>query len=280
MSLGAEQRSPEQVAPRWLVFLHVPRTAGTTFVHILERQYGGDGVLRLYDSTFGDELAALSRDELDRVRVVAGHFYFGAHVHLPGPCRYLTFLRDPVERVISHYYFVRRQPEHYLHTAASNMGLAEYVESCGRAEPNNDQTRLLAGRALATSDGAWSPEMFDAAVSNLDNHFVVGLTEEFDASLVSMRRLVRWNRPALYVARNVGARPTDGEVSADVHQLIRSYNALDVELYRHGRERFDRQLAAHGSALTREIRLFRVLNRLYALSQRGSGWRRKSLRAA
>src|SRR5438552_2491662 len=118
---GAARESP----PRWLIFLHIPRTAGTTFVRILERQYGAGAVLDLYDSTVGDRVAALTSGDMEHLRVVAGHFSFGAHRHLPGSCRYVTFLRDPVERVVSHYYFVRRQPEHYLHPAASTLSLAE-----------------------------------------------------------------------------------------------------------------------------------------------------------
>ena len=141
------------------------------------------------------------------------------------------------------------------------MTLEEYVESCGAAEPNNDQTRLLAGRELATADGSWSPEMLPAAVHNLDEHFAVGLTERFDASLIAMRELLGWRRP-FYVSRNVGTRPND-VLHADTRELIAAYNALDVELYRHARERFELQIARRGRSFARRVRTFSRLNALY-----------------
>jgi len=243
-----------------LVFLHIPKTAGSTLVGVLEREYGPGAVLDLYDSTFGDEVAALTPEEIGRTRVVAGHFYFGVHERLPGPCHYVTFLRDPVERVVSHYGFVQRQPEHYLHEAASTLSLREYVRSCGRAEPNNDQTRLLAGRKLASSDGGSSRAMLPVAKRNLDRHAVVGLTEAFDASLLLMRRIFGWGLP-FYVSRNIGDRGK--VVDPDTRELILTHNDLDAELNRYGRERFENEIRELGDAFARELRVFRVLNRVY-----------------
>jgi Galactose-3-O-sulfotransferase len=250
-----------------LIFLHLPKTAGSTFRRILERQYGSDAVLGLYESTFGDEVARLTPEQMGSTRVLAGHFYFGVHHHLPGPWSYLTFLRDPVERVISHYHFVRRQPEHYLYEAASAMSVSEYVRFCGQAEPNNDQTRLLAGAAMASGDGMSAPAMLPAAKRNLDCLAAVGLTEAFDASLVLMRRVFGWRRP-FYVRQNVrDQRSGIQAVTADEREVIGTYNALDVELYRHACERFRRDRAALGDVFAREVRMFSGLNALYGRLQ-------------
>lgn len=269
---GKEASHPgngDQLAVAVLIFLHLPKTAGSTLLHVLERQYGSDAVLGLYESRFGEETATLTSEQIGRTRVIAGHFYFGVHEYLPGKCSYLTFLRDPVERVVSHYHFVRRQPEHYLHEAASAMSMTEYVQFCGKAEPNNDQTRLLAGAGMASRDGTCAPDMLPAAKRNLDSHAVVGLTEAFDASLVLMRHIFGWGRP-LYVRQNVREERLGIHVSADEREVIRAYNALDVELYRDARERFCRDVAAQGDAFAWEVRRFRSLNALHG-KLRGSG---------
>src|SRR4030095_15973884 len=125
-----------------------------------------------------------------------GHLYFGAHAFLSQPCTYLTMLRDPVDRVISHYNYVRHQPSHYLYHEACRMSLRDYVEFCGRQEPNNDQTRLLAGERNVPNFGQCSEEMLNIAKRNLADHFaVVGLTEEFDRSLIIMKRVFKWRDP-------------------------------------------------------------------------------------
>lgn len=256
-AVGRDTRTPV------LIFLHLPKTAGSTVVRILEREYGSDAVLPLYDSTFGDEVAELAADEAARTRAIAGHFYFGVHEHVPGRCRYFTFLREPIGRIVSHYHFVRGQPKHYLHEAATSMSIASYVEFCGDAEPNNDQTRLLAGRETAPPDGTCTPEMLPVAKRNLDRHDVVGLTDEFDRSLLLLAQAFGWRRP-YYVKENVSRRGRRREeLDDETRGAIVARNALDVELYRYGRELFERQVAEHDEALSRELRTFVRANGLY-----------------
>jgi hypothetical protein len=258
----ASERAKPASGEEILIFLHIPKTAGSTVVHVLEQQYGLEGLLKMYDSTFGDEVAALSDEELSRTRAIVGHFYFGLHNRLPRPCRYLTFLREPVERVVSHYEFARRRPEHYLHQQASTMSLPDYVRFCGAAEPNNDQTRLLADREMASTDGTCSPAMLSAAKRNLGLHAAVGFTEEFDTSLVLMRRVFGWRRP-FYVRHNVRGRRLDEPLPGHVREVIEVHNSLDIELYRHARDRFRDLVAEQGERLDREVRVFRQLNALY-----------------
>lgn len=240
-----------------LVFIHVPRTAGTTFVGILDRLYGRDAVLELYGSEPEAAWEGLTPEGAARIRVVVGHVAYGVHERLPMPCRYLTFLRDPVDRVISHYRYVRTQPGHYLHEVAMGMSLAGFVQSCGPYEPNNDQTRLWAGAERGPSD----PEMLPVAKSNLEAA-VVGLTAEFDASVMLMRRLLSWRLP-LYVPRNVTRRRSDAAgPGPEVRELILARNALDVELYSFAAERFERQIGELGRRFAGEVGAFRAINAL------------------
>jgi hypothetical protein len=189
------------------------------------------------------------------------HFYFGVHAYFPGNCSYLTFFRDPVARVFSHYHFVRGQPEHYLHEAASAMSMTETSSSAARPEPVTTR-RLLADAGMASRDGTCAPDMLPAAKRNLDSHAVVGLTEAFDASLVLMRHVFGWGRP-LYVRQNVREQRLGIHLSAGEREVIRTCNALDVELYRHARARLGRDVAAQGDAFAWEVRMFRSLNALH-----------------
>lgn len=241
-----------------VLFMHLPRTAGTTFVQILERQYGPNGVLRAYDVAPGAAWRALPDERRSEIRAVVGHFAYGAHEGLPPGSRYLSFLRDPVERVVSHYRYVRAQPDHYLHESATGLTLAEYVESCGANEPNNDQTRLWAG----AEHGACSPELLPVAKANLEGA-VIGLTAEFDASVMLIRRLLGWRLP-LYVPRNAAGRrsPVPG-LDADVRELILARNALDLELYAFAAERFENRVREAGRRFGRDVSAFRALNALY-----------------
>jgi hypothetical protein len=247
-----------------VIFLHLPKSAGSTLVHILERQYGQDKVLKHYDSFYGEGVAELPEDRKENLRALVGHFYFGAHQSMSKPATYITILRDPVKRIISHYHYVRREPSHYLYPVAQKLTLSEYVIHCGNAEPNNDQVRLLSGREHALDDGTWSEAMLPTAKKNLRESFsVAGLVEEFDRSLILMKRILGWSIP-FYVKQNVSRfNKEEGRVDPETIRVIRAYNELDADLYAYARHLLAEQVRCHGGSLERELRLFRTLNALY-----------------
>jgi hypothetical protein len=246
-----------------LIFLHLPRTAGTTLAHILARQYGETALLRLYDSSSGEELSSMSTSQLEAVRVIMGHFSFGAHRFLQHESAYFTVLREPVSRVISHYSFVRRSPTHYLYETAQGLGLPEFVASCGLEEPNNDQTRMLAGEHRLTGSARSAERVLGAAKEHLRDHFAVtGLTEDFDRSILLMKRVFDWKAP-YYARENVSrGRPSSQRLSSETLRVIAAHNQLDLALYQFARDIFAAQLQQHGGSLESELRSFRRMNSL------------------
>jgi hypothetical protein len=248
-----------------LIFLHLPKTAGSTLAKVIRRQYGANSCLELYGSSSGQEITVLPGKEFSQVRVVIGHFHFGVHRFLSSPANYLTVLRDPVERVISHYYYVRRSPEHYLHPIASRLSLGDYSAACGLAEPNNDQTRMLTGEHPEANSGVCTPEMLPAALEHLRIFFpVVGITEDFDRSLLLIKRAYGWRLP-LYTRENVSRRPRRSSIPPGEIRTIVAHNQLDCTLYAHALQSFSDQVRAQGPDFERELAAFRRLNALYSV---------------
>jgi hypothetical protein len=257
-----------------LIFLHVPKTAGSTFRHIIQRQYDSSSILHLYDSDFGEELSAISPNQIDRLRVVMGHFYFGAHNFLSQPTTYITFLRDPIERVISHYYYARHAPAHHFYDSARKMSLNEFVEYSSRMSTNsgtalgyfsdNDQTRQLAGECGVPSFRTSSDEMLNIAKKNLADHFaLVGITEEFDRSLILISKLLGWRHP-FYTKQNVTSRhPHKEELPRETLRVLQAHNQLDLELYRYAKELFQDRIQAQGPSFENQLQRFRKLNTTY-----------------
>lgn len=94
-----------------------------------------------------EEFKSLPDEEKRRIRCLRGHMWFGLHKYLPQLASYITILRDPIDRVISHYHFVKRAPTHRLHeeVISRKLKLGEYV-SCGISpELSNGQVRLISG---------------------------------------------------------------------------------------------------------------------------------------
>jgi hypothetical protein len=258
-----------------IIFLHVPKTAGSTLRHIIEREHDPTRLLHLYDSDFAEELAAIPQTRMARLRVVMGHFYFGAHTFLSQPSAYITFLRDPIDRVISEYYFVRRSPAHHFHDSARRISLEEFVKYCS----DNNQTRQLAGRCGVPSLGTDSSEMLNTAKKNLAEYFsVVGVTEEFDSSLILISRLMGWRHP-FYVRKNVTRHhPGKEQLRPETLRVVQAYNELDLELHSYARKLLHEQIRQCGPSFERELRWFKTMNPVYGrLYLAGRGVRRRAM---
>jgi|AntRauTorckE5430_2_1112549.scaffolds.fasta_scaffold00829_2 hypothetical protein len=227
-----------------LIFLHIPKSAGSTILPIFKRQYKRDSFFVPGNhpdlSAIKEKLASTSS-----LRLCFGHMDFGMHDVVGQPYKYATILRDPIERVISQYYYVKRQPKHHLYNQAfekNNFSLAEYVESGLSTELNNGQVRILIGaggfhKNLHTKHnilfGKCKPWMLEEAKLNIEKYFVFcGLQEYFDESLVLMKKELNWKKHIGYVSQNITSqRKKSFEFEKNTLDIIKKYNSLDIKLY-------------------------------------------------
>jgi len=101
------------------IYLHIPKCAGTTIRNNLMSAFESDEVINLYRDRYMpfhisgyDEakkhLTSLSSEQKNRIKLIFGHFvYYGIHELFDRECRYITFLRHPLDRTISHYNWAR-----------------------------------------------------------------------------------------------------------------------------------------------------------------------------
>jgi hypothetical protein len=246
---------------RKLIFLHIPKTAGTTLRTIINWQYPPRTTLIGSGFELRNKLRNLPEQRRRKIRVLQGHMPFGLHEYLSGPVDYITILRDPVDRVLSTYCFILTRPMHplYEEVASMNMSLREFVNSERFPQVSNQQTRVISGGLRDN----FSAQALEAAKSNLSTHFsAVGFTERFDESLVLFKRLLGW-RNIYYYKRNVTRdRPRRCEIPNSTIRLIEKNNILDMELYEFATQRFNEALSEQGSSFQDEVCNFQRLNKM------------------
>jgi len=232
-----------------LVFVHIPKTAGTTLRTVLSMNEpgarsralgnvfkGGGGIsktpiVRLRDGKGPD---------LTNVRLVRGHVPLGIREYLPQDreLRCFTFLREPVDRTLSHYFAIREAGRVYgLPPLTADATLDDAFE--GGYLHDNLQTRMLSGQPepFGQVDG----EMFKQAKHNLRAGLACfGLTERFDESLVLAKQRLGLNTILHDSNSRVNTtRPRGDEVPADLRRAAERSNRYDIRLYRYAQKLFD-----------------------------------------
>jgi len=226
-----------------VLFLHIPKTGGTTLENMLCAE--SPGRVLCYEPGFclrepglQSEMDAIAARATGEIRAVSGHFSYGLHHGVSRPCRYLTLLRDPVDRVISLYAHFFRWGDDRHGVRRRRLTLAEFVTGTDCPDVENGQTRRLAGQVPGD-------EMLDVALSRLhDGTVLAGLTDRHRASLVLFSRRLGWTAdipaPALVNAQ----RPARETLPPAVVAQIAERNALDYELLAHARSLFTQQVSA------------------------------------
>jgi len=212
----------------------------------------------------------MSDEKRENYGLLKGHMYFGLHELFTTPCKYLTFLRDPVSRCISHYQMLCRER---IIEAGHEIDLSKpdwNLKPAFHRTLDNYQTRLLAGADPDLPFGHCNEDHLKMAVANLERHFVfVGLTEQFDFSLMLMRRTCDW-RWRFYIPINVGPKESV-QVKPDVVSALQDLNQFDRAIYNYAQERMRKTAGYFGWSLRIEHQLFIRGNELH---RRYTGWRR------
>ena len=190
-----------------IIFLHVPKAAGTTLRHFIQKNYRSDEMYWISSSDPSLSQAALINYPLEKkqkLKFIGGHLSFGLHEYIPSNCSYFTLLREPVDRVISLYYFIKNIKSDPRHTEVSKMSLCGFVKSGITVEVDNGQTRLISGIDFlhgysgtyqAIHFGKCGQNVLEVAKNNLDNHFdLVGILEKFGQSLYLLRHFYGWRK--------------------------------------------------------------------------------------
>jgi hypothetical protein len=255
-----------------LVFIHMPKAAGSTLQRIIDRQYSGlktfdidgNGIPRVQASI--DHLRSMSEAERAELRCVKGHVPYGIGKWLREPVRYISMLREPVARAISDYNFAAGDPAHNLYKEVNekSMSLLQYVEMRARLGLANLYTRMLGGcvnwENLALS-GALPQSALESAKENVRKCACVGITERFDESVLLFKKKLGWSG-CNYVRQNVTPSKRIGrqEITGDVEEAIKEYYRLDIELYQYCRDIFYETIQKEGHDFEVELAAFRKEN--------------------
>lgn len=243
-------------------FVHVPKTAGTTLIQVIEQHFDEGEIARwLYPVTVIEATPEFFRT----------HRYFHGHVdyrllrsRLAGPPVALTVLREPIDRFLSQYGNHRRVSKEQVPDvpadqldAFQRITLDEFLLDPPplvaplAANFQDLHAKLLVTEPephrwpellplLATGRYVYPAPALESAKQALADFAFVGLTERFQESLFLLAYTFGWLPWIEYRSLNVGAeRPRSEALPRHLLDRLVELNRIDLELYDHGRRLFE-----------------------------------------
>lgn len=241
-----------------LVFLHIPKTAGTTLRELARQQVGSGRCLVVDDVS---RVSYRSDSWLAGHEFVAGHFGASIFARLPPGARVFTMLRDPVARVRSQFrYFSELAARDVDFNAYRSRFLGRSLEEvlADRLDPFvNSFFRDTQAWALASDHqhhyrrpDAGPEEVLAIARRNLEAMHCFGLVERVADSVRLLNDRFGWRIPhaaAEGLRENASVPvPADSDRDAAIDELIRAHNPLDLALHEWAVAEFDRRVASLG----------------------------------
>lgn len=220
-----------------LVFDHLPKCGGTSIKSWLMANYPAESTYQIdgrkphYSVA---EFVSLPTTEQEKCKLIVGHEASRIYSQLFFPARMVTVLREPVERMVSHYYYVRSDKWHYLHESVMSrrISLGDYCHTDLSAELSNGMVQHFAGMSLAEVDA--EPDVaLERAKRCLRSHYaVVGDQSDLAGFASRVQKMSSLPVPFNGERENVTPdRPLSRELDAEDERLIMLANQLDVILY-------------------------------------------------
>ncbi|WMJ73262.1 sulfotransferase family 2 domain-containing protein [Cytophagaceae bacterium ABcell3] len=227
------------------IFTHIPKTAGTSFINSI--LYNNFDKINLYKYQGFKNLLLKDKKKID---VFMGHFPYGGHHFFPGSPKYFTFLREPIQRAISHYYWVKQtKSNNYEHPEWKFYDSTPLVDLFSKTKKSsfyffplkdNLQTRYLAG----LRHGFWltnKDQMLDVAKKNLEKYQLLGIQEYYQDSINLFETYFGWSFAPTQREKSTSSKPVSFDKS--VVQVLEENHSLDQEIYKMGVEIFNDKLS-------------------------------------
>jgi len=231
-----------------LLFQHIQKVGGTSLSKALEEKIPNKSVKPFSGMVYWYPWDT-SLDRYQRLKNfdgIFGHFMFGIHhAILPKSYCYITMLRNPVDRIISLYYYARESfPNPLLGDTLDDFVRFDKNNTFQMHNKDNGMVRSLCGPTahLVPFLELTEEHLFCAKTHLLEYFSLVLITERYRESLLLLEKTFHWKNLTLFSENKTQRKLSRNKFSAHTISAIERMNKLDLELYEFASNLFDEQL--------------------------------------
>jgi len=221
------------------LFHHIVKAGGTSLNKLFERVLGPTNVFHA-----GGQYLYTPLNILMDYRMVTGHFRFTRGAYHDRSRQYITFLRDPLDRVLSAYYYYRSRPDD---VQGEHVQLAKQCSFDEFIDLQQPDVRMLVDNHQTFSFGLADPRSYalngvaalKAAIDVLESYDFVGVYECFPQAVAALCRQMGW--ASLKRVPHLNRTPDRAgvkDLSRETRERLLAYNGMDHQLYQYFRTKF------------------------------------------
>lgn len=236
------------------IFLHIPKTGGTTIRKHIQKNFSPkEAVLferqdlrfsketskySVYMKEARDFFESMDQKALEEIQIIYGHEVpYGIHSFFDRPCRYITVLREPISRTVSHYNFfltrynkeddIKKHQKPYPSILLVNNKVPSFTEWVEKIYAHlTVETMSQLFQLLGYMKGTHEKAIQEAA----NRFYFIGLTDRLDEDAAFIYDLL--GIKTYFINQNISQKHVSDSEIQKAMPLLKEKNKIDVQLYK------------------------------------------------